>query len=100
MSDSDEIVTPADAQRIIRNILAANPDGLPRDELNRRFDIAYDEIERLKIDAAMYELFTNDMIILDVNAANEVVWTNTDRYAPPGAAAAHTPDTHRGTSRS
>lgn len=71
---SEDIIDDSDMRKILMPLIRKSPNGIHEDELTRKSNIIIEEIEALKVHAAMYQAFSDGEIEADVNEDNEVVW--------------------------
>lgn len=71
---STDIIDDDDMSKIIWALVRRSPGGISEDELTRRSNIIIEEIEKLKVCAALYKAFSLGEIEADVNADGEVGW--------------------------
>jgi hypothetical protein len=69
---SEEIVTRQDASKIVRQLVKLNP-GIDEGDLVHRGDIAMEELERMKIIAALLQAWESGQVKMNV-VDGEVTW--------------------------
>lgn len=74
MTVSVDIMEDGDISKITLALVRRSPEGIHEDELTRKGNIIIEEIETLKVHAALYKAFSDGEIEADVNDEGDVVW--------------------------